>query len=106
MLVRIGGTDAAPVLRPALVVRVWSGAVVNVQVFLDGLNDAEAVMALTGLPAAPMCILWRTSVSAGLGVGEWRRYEHSTADAPHLYRRAPHVEGLLNSGGVTAIGRV
>lgn len=73
VLVRIGGTDQEPVLRPAIVVRVWGGACVNLQVFLDGTNDAAAVKALTGQPAAPVCILWRTSVGAGMGVDEWRR---------------------------------
>lgn len=73
ILVRIGGTDEAPRLRPAIVVRV-AAECVNVQIFVDGTNDRADLVALLGSSAqVPLCTLWRTSVLAGDGVGEWRR---------------------------------
>lgn len=71
--VRIGGEDAEPVLRPALVVRVWGDTCVNLQVFLDGTND-QHVGPLGGevarVPA--LGIAWCTSVTQGDKLGEWR----------------------------------
>lgn len=66
---RIGGTDEDPVLRPALIVRVWSGDTVNVQVFLDGSNDR-------GLLADEVersgSVVWCESVTRGDGIGQYR----------------------------------
>lgn len=68
---RIGGTDEEPELRPAIVVRVWSGDCCNLQVFLDGRNDDDAQVGVTQHEAI-RGMSWRTSVTEGAGVGEWR----------------------------------
>ncbi len=57
-------------LRPAKVVRVWGPTVVNLQVFLDGTNDARH---LSDVERPPLCVWWVTSVSEGQGAREWRR---------------------------------
>lgn len=49
----------APQVRPAMVVRVWDGGLVNLQVFTDGEND--------GLGN----VVHRTSVAEGTDVGQW-----------------------------------
>lgn len=71
VFLRIGGTDEDPVLRPALVVRVWTQESVNLQVFLDGHNDDEREIAgelARGVPG----IRWCTSMQRGLGPHQWR----------------------------------
>lgn len=70
----IDGPDEAPtpVLRPGKIVRVWGGTTVNAQVFLDGTNDTRHLEKL-GIEKPPVCIWWATSISAGDGVGYWRR---------------------------------
>lgn len=74
------------VLRPARVVRVWPGASghgVNLQVDLDGSNDARvAVFCGSGtVPEEQPAVFpgeceigraWRTSVAEGTGEGTWR----------------------------------
>ena len=45
--------------RPAIVVRVWSNECVQLQVFLDGTNDASSDVPRTALDAG---IMWATSV--------------------------------------------
>lgn len=82
--------DGTPVLRPALIVREFPGLpYVNLQVFLDGKNDEryrqDAIVALnasTAAGATPYAeptveecaagMAWRTSVSEGENVGQWR----------------------------------
>ena len=78
-----------PVLRPARVVRVWPGASghgVNLQVELDGSNDAHVKLFSPGatgtLPAGEYSavrpgecergLAWRTSVAEGTEEGTWR----------------------------------
>lgn len=51
-------------VRPAMVVRTWSGSCVQLCVFVDGFNDVEQppiIDALAPVSAAP-CTVWRTSV--------------------------------------------
>jgi hypothetical protein len=72
ILVRIGGTDAEPVLRPGKVVRTWGEWSINAQVFLDGTNDTAALIKL-GIEKPPVCIWWATSLSRGDGLAEWLR---------------------------------
>jgi hypothetical protein len=76
---RIGGTDEAPKLRPALVVEDWGiteapntdqGAV-NLVVFLDGSNDKAKDRAKVGLPEKGLTG-WVTSRTRGKGIGQWR----------------------------------
>ncbi len=77
---RIGGTDEEPELRSATAVRIWTPPCANLRVDFDGSNDrvrSEHV----GTPLeythatpeeAASCTGWRTSVSEGTRVGEWR----------------------------------
>ncbi len=67
--------------RPALVVQDWgTGEHPNLQVFLDGSNDARYRTSDTGdtswfAPTADECArgqMWKTSVNPGEGAGEWR----------------------------------
>lgn len=75
ILVRVGGTDDAPDVRPALVTRVLSESCVNAQLFLDGGNDdalpAQFTRGQTYLERgdAPT---WLTSVIQGTGIGQWQ----------------------------------
>jgi hypothetical protein len=71
VLLRIGGADETPELRPAVVVRVWTPETVNLQVFLDGHNDDEVEIAgerARGVPG----IRWCQSMSRGAGIAQWR----------------------------------
>lgn len=76
VLVTIGTEGDTPVVRPALVVRVWNATCINAQVFLDGGNDDRHVVGKLGGVAegfrergnAPV---WMTSIVQGDGVGEW-----------------------------------
>ena len=67
--------DGTPVLRPALIVRVWTDNCVNVQLFLDGGNDDRYIDNIAGAKPyiergnAPV---WLTSTTMGECVGEWR----------------------------------
>ena len=75
--VRIGGTDEEPVLRPAIIVRWWSGSTVNAQVLLDGTNDLEIARTsnFAGIIDEDACrrgVAWLTSISEGEGIGYWR----------------------------------
>jgi hypothetical protein len=63
--------DASPdktVVRPAMVVHVWSPEMLNLQVFTDGNNDHPYLepseqAGRDGTPGkAARCIVWRTSV--------------------------------------------
>lgn len=67
----IGKDHAGEVVRrPAIVVNDWgSGVHPNIQVFLDGSNDAR--YGFTSEECA-RGTAWRTSVDEGEGVGEWR----------------------------------
>lgn len=59
--------------RPAMIVKVWSEDCVQLQVFLDGGNDA-AVKDGGGGFAADECdrgLAWRTSVPEGTEIGQW-----------------------------------
>jgi len=67
---RVGGDDDAPELRPAIVVRDWGGGCVNLQVFLDGRNDDRH--AETSERECIQGTAWRTSVTEGAEVGQWR----------------------------------
>lgn len=77
---RVGGTDETPDVRPAMVVRVWSATCVQLQVFLDGSNDAHRTIVSGSGEPVPMFtghetlrgLAWRTSVALGDSVGEWR----------------------------------
>lgn len=80
VLYRCGGTDEAPILRPALVVRDWPGYdYVNLQVFIDGTNDDEH-RGLKWSDGSPVFtpeerargLAWRTSAFPGDGLGQWR----------------------------------
>jgi hypothetical protein len=76
VLVRIGGPDTAPELRPAVIVKGWSPSCVNAQLFVDGSNDDPMVCPLFGVPPLSVRgnhVLWVTSVTEGLGVGQFRR---------------------------------
>ena len=72
--VRIGTDDAGePILRPATIVRTWSGSCVNVVVQLDGTNDTRALAACGYTPPAEGALTWWvTSISEGEGVMCWR----------------------------------
>lgn len=54
--------------RPAIVVAVWSPTCVNLQVFLDGVNDLQDCVP----QECQRGFAWRTSSSMGDRVGEWR----------------------------------
>lgn len=76
---RIGGTDEEPVLAPAQVVAVWSEDCANLVVTFDGTNhraDQWHPSLAEGYAAsdaeAERCSGWRTSVTQGDGVGQWR----------------------------------
>src|SRR5262245_20177326 len=63
-------------VRPALVVRVWSDEMVNLQVFLDGHNDAAWKRAGVDVPMFTFDErergqAWKTSVHVGNGIGDW-----------------------------------
>jgi hypothetical protein len=76
VLVRIGGSDTAPTLRPAVIVRAWSPSCVNAQMFPDGSNDdadlSVAPFSLPPLAARGNHVVWLTSISEGPGVGQFR----------------------------------
>lgn len=62
-------------IRPAMIVRVWSATMVNLQVFTDGTNDRLDA----GSTVAPV---WRTSVSEDPEgkPGTWHWPEREEAD--------------------------
>ena len=73
VLVRLGGTDDAPELRPGRVVRVidFAAATVNVVVLLDGIDDADLCADLPGYTAGDL--VWRgTGLGFGPEVLQWR----------------------------------
>lgn len=71
--VRVGGEDDSPVLRPAIIVRVWGDTCVNAIVHLDGRND-DVYGRLDGECGRHVEVgtVWCTSISLGEGVGNWR----------------------------------
>lgn len=74
---RVGGTDEAPELRPALVVRLFEGLPYgNLQVFVDGSNDKRwqfpSGHSVFATPECDAGLAWKTSVSEGHQVGQWR----------------------------------
>lgn len=71
VLVRIGGEDGAPELRPAAVVKAWSATAINALVFLDGSNDDHHGR-LQGEITRHGWIAWCTSIVQGDAVGQWR----------------------------------
>lgn len=73
VLLRVGGTDDEPALRPALVVRVWTADSCNAQVFMDGHNDDRDYPCLQGeLSRDPTGTRWCTSIVRGSDKGQWR----------------------------------
>lgn len=74
ILVNIG-TEEEPVLRPAVVVRLWTGTTINAVAFLDGTNDERHVKA-RGYSIEPDgrhgTTWWLTSISQGTGPLAWR----------------------------------
>jgi hypothetical protein len=74
VLVTIGTEDDAPVVRPAIVVRVWSDTCVNVQLLADGSNDDRHVplLGIDGFLERGNAPIWMTSVCQGDRVGEWQ----------------------------------
>lgn len=79
VLVTIGfDADGEPIERPALVVRSWhhSSDLVNVQIFLDGANDAGRMVdgrLMFTSPEVVAGLAWRTSLHRGSAVMGWRR---------------------------------
>jgi hypothetical protein len=61
---------AEDVVRPAVIVQVWSeeNGCSNLQVFIDGTNDAKYV----GHHEVVSGLHWATSRTCGDGVGEWQ----------------------------------
>lgn len=89
-------TGTAGQVRPAIVVRDWSNpdipdsdGVINLQVFLDGSNDAG----IDAINAARVVTLWKTSVhySNDLLPGTW-----------HFYGDAPVDDTSASSSSATA----
>lgn len=76
VLYRVGGTDETPELRPAVVVRSWSADSINAQVFVDGSNDLRHTYpdgeAMFDKPACVRGLAWKTSITRGDAVGQWR----------------------------------
>lgn len=60
--------------RPAQIVKVWSGAAVNLVVFLDGSNDQRFHLWAAGVYAinAEHTVGWATSRVRGDEVGQWQ----------------------------------
>ncbi len=78
VLYRVGTDDQGlPVYRPAIIVKVWSPTLVNLQVFLDGTNDRlwKYVNGVDPLFAyEDECLkgmAWRTSIPEGEDIGNW-----------------------------------
>lgn len=70
VLAVIQDKSGATIVRPAIIVRVWSETTVNLQVFLDGAGGAQAEWN-DGLGAN---VLWKTSLvldHSGERVGTW-----------------------------------
>lgn len=73
VFVRVGGTDDEPLLRPARVVHVWSSDILNLNVYLNGIEDQRAPHCYaTPEEVAYGCMAHRTSVSRGTAFGQWR----------------------------------
>ena len=74
VLVNIG-TAEEEVLRPATIVRAWSGTTINAVAFLDGTNDERHVKA-RGYSIEPDgrhgTTWWLTSITQGTGPLNWR----------------------------------
>lgn len=71
VLVRVGGPDEAPDLRPAIVTRAHSATCVNAMVFLDGPNDAAVELPGEHGRGHPG-IRWCASLDRGDDIGQWR----------------------------------
>jgi hypothetical protein len=57
-------------VRPAMIVRVFTPECVNLQVFVDGVNDLGPCPKFNG-EEGRRGLAWRTSVKRGDGPGEW-----------------------------------
>lgn len=79
---RIGGTDEAPELRDAFIVREWPGNVLNLAVIVDGYNDSHKP-GLAGCDTSPhVPMVWVTSCSEGFGVRQWHDYNTGSGLGP------------------------
>lgn len=71
--VRVGGADDTPVLRPAVVVAVWTDTAANLVVSWDGKNDIGLQTALPGFSGEPGALVsWLTSSEQGQDLRQWR----------------------------------
>ena len=82
-----------PVIRPAMVVQVWSNTCANLQVFLDGVNDCQYI--ITPRDPGLMTLEWATSSTFDMGEtrsnDQWR-YVHYNPQTWHWPPRGATIE--------------